>query len=167
VSARLDHYLRNNIRTYRHVFIDDTGSTSGGVLFQLTGAAGKKVSLRHIQMSNPNVGFNPFLVERLSTLCSTGTPVALSPVPISNPNGSSAGAALSQYSALAPTKGTLIGAIHNIDLSTSIVMNEHYGDEDGGNSVTMEDSTHAVAISITTTGIIVNGYIEWTEEPGA
>ena len=167
-NARLSQYLRNStqIRTFRAAFSDATGSTSAGILFELSGAADKKITLRHIQISKPNTAFTPIQIERLSTLSiSTGSPTALSPVRVSNPGGSTSLSTLRTFADVPATKGTLLNQIQEIDLSTGEVLNEHYGDEDGGQSVVLNDSTHAIAITMNTTGIIVNGYIEWTEEP--
>ncbi len=167
-NARLAHYMRNStqIRTYRAAFSDATGSTTIGILFELSGVADKKVTLRHIQISKPNTAFTPIKIERLSTLSiSTGTPTNLAPVRLSNPGGSTSLSTLRHFADIPVTKGTLLNQIQEIDLTTGEVLNEHYGEEIGGPGVVLVDSSHAIGIDIGTTTIVFNGYIEWTEEP--
>lgn len=162
-SARLAHYLRssNHIRTYRVVFSDLT-STAAGALFELSGAANRNVKLRHIQISKPNVVLEPYTLERYSTLTSGGTQTSTSTIRISHPNGSTSLSEARLFTVV-PTLGTLVGLLQEIDFAVTDVLNEHYGDEDGSNAPTLEDSTHAFVLR-GSAGVVLNGYVEWTEE---
>ena len=162
MSARLDYYLRNNIRTFRVALSDLSGDC--GVVAEVTGATGKFINLRHVQLSKLNKDAFPVLLERFSTRSTTGTYTEVSPVRISHPNGSTFAGRVRTFT-VAPTAGTLIDQFQEIDISTSEVMNEHYGDADGSQMVRLQDSTHTFAIVCNTSGVLWNGYLAFTEEP--
>jgi len=129
---------------------------------ELVGVDNKDVKLRHVQITKPSVSLAPLKLEKLSPVSTTGTSTSILPAPF---RGTTALATFKLYTVF-PTKGTVIGrALQEADLSTGEWMNEHYGDEDGSNPVPpLQSSTESYAWSVTVASL-VNGYVEWTEEP--
>jgi len=152
--------LRKNKRTYRVAF-SDLAAVSG-VAIELIGVVNKHVTLRHIQISKPSAALTPLTVEKLSAVSTGGTSTTPTPVP-TRASFSAAGGVVKLYT-VAPTKGTLIDQIQEVDVGVSDVMNEHYGDPGGGGAFALEAAVEVIAIVVTAT-VTLNGYIEWQEEP--
>ncbi len=171
-DARLEHFLRNTVRTYRVTLADVTstaGASTGTMLFEVLGAANKKVKLRHLQIFKPNVTVAPFRLAQYS-VASTGSSSqsAISPTRISGSGGTTYGGIVRFYTGGQPAGGTLLnqGIIVEQDLSTGDVVNEHFGDERGYSCPTLSGATESFAGLVTSTAsVVLNGYIEFTEEP--
>jgi hypothetical protein len=178
MSARLDFYLRNTVRTYRVTFADLATSTAGSatgsqIYFEVQGAAGKKVKLRHLQIFKPLVSIAPFRLAQYSvaTTGSAGETI-ISPTRMNNSSGSTYGGTVTFYST-GPTSGAVNAAtrldqgyILDQDISTGDVVNEHFGDERGISCPTLLGSSESWAGIVTSAATVtLNGYIEFTEEP--
>lgn len=169
-NARLEHYLRTQVRTYRVALSDlatDTGNTAK-IAVEVFGVANKHVKLRHVQVAKPSLAIAPFQLNKYSvgSTGSTGQSLA-SPLLLSGPAGSSYGGNVRLYTVNpSSTAGTLVDQAQEIDIATTDVMNEHYGDDQGKFAPTLYGSTESYAMVITSTGAnTLNGYIEITEEP--
>jgi len=178
-NARLDSYLRNstNVNTYRFALSNLTTTTaageagSTGLAFEIFGVANKQVKLRHVQFSKPSIAINPLLINKYSiastTGSATGTTLRISPVSFRG-NDSSYGGEVRIYTDLmSPTTGTLLDQLQQIEIAPTDVMNEHYGDDQGKFSPTLEGSSESFGFVVTSTagsGFILNGYVEFTEE---
>lgn len=171
MSARLEYFLRNTVRTFRVTFADLTstaGSTGSRLNFEVTGVANKRVKLRHLQIFKPSTAIAPFQLGQyvVASTGSTGQSI-ISPVRLNDPNGSTFGGTVRFYSS-APAAGTLLnqGFLVDQDLTTGDVVNEHFGDEKGISVPTLEGSSESFAGLVTSTlSVIFNGYLEFTEEP--
>lgn len=160
-SARLS-LTKRNIKTYRIAF-SDLAAVSG-VMVEIIGAANKKISIRHIQISKPSVALAPLTIEKLSAASTVGTSTTPTPVPTATRFAAFSGTV--KLYTVAPTKGALIDQIQEIDVATGDVLNEHYGSDanDNGRIIELEAATEVLALVGTVTTIL-NGYIELTEEP--
>ena len=158
MTARLE-LVRRNLRVYRVAFSDLAGLS--GVIVELGGSANKRITLRHIQIAKPSTGLTPYTLEKLSALSTGGTSSTPTPVP-SRTEYAAADGVVKLFTA-APTKGSLIDQIQEIDIATGDVMNEDYLENDVP-IWTLDAAAQAFAIVITVTSTI-NGYIEWSEEP--
>ena len=173
-NARLEHFLRTQVRTYRVALADintSTGSTGSVIAVEILGVANRLVKLRHIQISKPTISITPYRLNYYS-VASTGSTnqvvgasgSTFSVVQISGPAGSTYDGVVRRYIS-PPVAGTLVGSLQDIDLSTGDVMNEHYGDEKGYHAPTLRGSSESFGIEIgSTTAVVWNGYIEITEE---
>lgn len=173
--ARLEHHLRNTVRTYRVTLADlatsTAGSTSGAqVCFEVVGAPNKKVKLVHFQNFKPSVPLAPFRLLQYSaaTTGSTGQ-TNISPTRISGSGDSTFGGQVKFYT-LSPVSasGTLLnqGSLVDQDLSTGDVVNEHFGDEGGiGRPELISTGESFAGQWVSTSAATLNGYIEFTEEP--
>lgn len=166
-NARLEKYLRD-LPTFRLAFGDiqtSTGSTGGVVSVEVIGADNKHIKLRHMQISKVDGDVTPFrLTRRNASTGSTGQTLR-NPVLMSGPSGSTFGGTIREYT-VAPTPGTLVGNLQEIDLSSGEVMNESFGERAGLNTVILRSSTEAVTFEVNSTSARnINGYIELTEEP--
>jgi len=173
--ARLQNYLRNStsFQTYRFVLSDLTTTTNAGangLYCEVFGIDNAHVKLRHVQFSKPSLDVAPFLINAYSigssTTASTGT-TRISPVNIGNFTGSSyAGEVRFYTSFVSPSTGTLVDQFQEIDILTTDVMNEHYGDDQGKVAPTLRGSSESYGFAITSTGgTVLNGYVEMTVEP--
>lgn len=159
-SARLS-LTQRKIRVYR-VSLSDLAGVSG-VAFELIGVANKIITLRHIQMSKPSVALTPFTLEKLSSASTGGTSTTPTPVPM-RASDAAAGAVIKLYT-VAPVKGALIDQIQEIDVAIDDVLNEHYGDNDARTGAPRLEAASQVLAGVITVTSILNGYIEWQEEP--
>jgi len=173
LSARLQHYLRTQIPIYKFALSDLTTTTNvgnSGLAFEIFGEDNKHVKLRHVQISKPSLDIAPYQLNFYSvgssTSASTGT-TRLSPVNVGNLTGSSYGGEVRTYTSLVSSStGTLVDQGQEIDILTTDVMNEHYGDDQGKFVETLRGSTESWGFAITSTGgTVLNGYVEFTVEP--
>lgn len=159
-SARLA-LVRRKVRTYRVAFSDLAGKT--GVAVELIGAANKLITLRHIQIDKPTVAHEPYQLEKLSTACTVGTSTTPTPVP-TRTSMAAADGVVKLYT-VAPTKGTLIDQIQEIDIGTGDTLNENYGDGDSQSGAYRLEAAAQVLVIVINADSTMNGYIEWEEEP--
>jgi len=173
LSARLQHYLRTQISTYRFALSDLTTTTNAGnvgLAWEIFGEANRQVKLRHVQLSKPSIDIAPYQLNFYSvgssTSASTGT-TRLSPVNIGNMTGSSYGGEVRTYTSLvSASTGTLVDQGQDIDILTTDVMNEHYGDDQGKFAPALRGSSESWGFVISSTGgTVLNGYVEFTAEP--
>lgn len=155
---------------YRVAFGDLTSDTlaTERVGLELFGQANKEVKLRHLQVSKPSLPLAPFRLVKYSigTTGSTGQVLA-SPVPQAGTNTTYGGNVRTYTSNPSSTAGTVVGDLQNIDISTSDVMNEHYGDPGQMQSFALQGSSESFGLILGSTGAVVfNGYLEFTVEPG-
>ncbi len=171
MSARLEQYLREQenanveirrkIRVYRVAF-SDLAAVSG-VAVELVGTSKKLVTLRRIQISKPTVALTPYTLEKLSSASTGGTSTSPTPTPVLGSDGV-ADAVVKLYTS-APTSGTVLDQLQEIDIATGDVMNEAFGDDrDRSGAPKLENATETLVITVTVTST-VNGFIEWQEEP--
>ncbi len=158
--ARLAFHKRN-IKTYRIAF-SDLAAVSG-VMVEIIGAADKKISIRHIQISKPSTALTPLTIEKLSAASTGGTSTSPTPVPLAKRFAAFSGTV--KLYTVAPTKGALIDQIQEIDIGTGDVMNEHYGGEDGGGRTVELEAVDEVLVLVGGVTTTLNGYIEFQEEP--
>ena len=152
---------KRNIRVYRVAFSDLAALT--GVAVEISGAANKKITIRHIQIAKPSAALEPLKIEKLSAASSGGTSSTPTKVPLAT-RFSAAAATVKLYTG-APTKGALIDQIQEIDIGTGEIVNEHFGGEDeGGRAVELEAAAESLVL-VVATSVTLNGYIEWQEEP--
>lgn len=173
--ARLEHHLRNTVRTYRVTLADLTTSTAGSTsgaqtYFEVVGAPNKKVKLRHFQNFKPSGTIAPFRLAQYSVATTGSTGItSISPTRISGSADSSFGGTVRFYSIGPPSgSGTLQnqGYILDQDLSTGDVVNEHFGDEKGIAAPELISTSESFAGQVTSSSaVILNGYLEFTEEP--
>jgi len=173
--ARLEYFLRNTVRTYRVTLADLTTSTAGSTsgaqtYFEIVGAPNKKVKLRHFQNFKPSGAIAPFRLAQnsVATTGSTGQTL-ISPTRISGSGDSTFGGTVRFYSVGPPSgSGTLLnqGFILDQDLSTGDVVNEGFGDPHGIASPELISTSESfVGLVTSSSAVILNGYLEFTEEP--
>lgn len=177
---RLEHYLRTstNVNTFRFSLSDLTTTTaseeagSTGLAFELFGVDGKHVKLRHVQISKPSIDISPLLINKYSiastTGSATGTTVRISPLSFRGSNSSYSGEVRIYTDLMSPTTGTLLDQLQEIDIASGDVMNEHYGDDQTKFAPTLQGSSESFGFVVTSTagsGFVLNGYVEFTEEP--
>lgn len=180
MNARLEHYLRSstNVNTFRFALSDLTTTTaageagSTGLAFEIFGVDNKHVKLRHVQISKPDVAIAPFQINKYSiastTGSATGTTLRISPLSFRGSNSSYGGEVRIYTDLMSPTTGTLIDQLQEIDIGTADVMNEHYGDDQTKFAPTLQGSTESFGFVVTSTAgspFVLNGYVEFTEEP--
>jgi len=169
MSARLDHYLRTQIPKYRVALSDLATDTGAGakIAFELFGIANKEVKLVHLQMSKPSIAITPFQLNKY-TIGSTGSTgqTIVSPVRARGTDSTYGGIVRLYQSSPDASTGTLDDQLQEIDLDTTDIMNEHYGDDRGIGLFVLESSAESFGFAITSTGAnTLNGYIEFTSEP--
>ena len=150
--------VKRNIRTYRVAF-SDLAAVSG-VMVEINGAVNKKITVVHIQIAKPSTALTPFTLEKLSAASTGGTSTTPTKVPLRT--GFAAADAIVKLYTAAPTKGTLIDQIQEIDVGTGDILDEP--PEGIRSIVELEAAAETLALvgTVTTT---LNGYIEWQEEP--
>ena len=157
-SARLA-LTRRNIPVYRVAF-SDLVVAGAGVGVELLGVANKLITLRHIQISKPSSAIEPLKLDKLSSACSGGTSSSITGVP-NRTSFAAAGSSVKLYTG-APTSGTVINQLQEIDIGTSDVMNEGFDPNNGAYAL----EALAQRIVLTFPGAVTcNGYIQWQEEP--
>jgi len=173
MSARLEHWLRTSVPTYRVALADLTSSTvsANRIAVEIFGQANKEVKLRHIQISKPSLAIAPYRLNKYSvgstgsTGGSTGQSLPSS-VPFRGTDSTYAGVIRFYTNNPSSTAGTLVGTLQEIDIATDDVMNEDFGEAKGTFAVTLQGSTESLAMVIGSTGAtVLNGYIEFTVEP--
>jgi len=153
--------VRRKVRTYRVAFSDLNAVT--GVAIELIGAANKLITLRHIQISKPTVAHAPYKLEKLSTACTIGT--STTPTPLPTRTSMAAADAVVKLYTVAPTKGTLVDQAQEIDIAATDVVNENYGDGDSQSGAFRLEAAAQVLVVVIDADSVMNGYIEWEEEP--
>lgn len=169
MSARLEKWLRD-LRTYR-VALEDLAfeaDSTGRLAVEIFGSAGKLTKLRHVQMSKPSLGIAPFQlnVYSVGTTGGSSSPTVASDMQLNQDNATYSGIVRLYTNGPTTTEGTLFKTFQEIDISTGEVMNESFGDRGVINSVTLTGSSQSIGLVVTSTGAnVLNGYIEFTEEP--
>lgn len=173
--ARLEHFLRNTVRTYRVTLADLTcstaGSTSGAqTYFEIVGAPNKKVKLRQFQDFKPSGNMAPFRLAQYSVATTGSTGItSISPTRISGSGDSTFGGTVRFYSVGPPSgSGTLLnqGYILDQDHAAGDVVNEGFGDAGGRSCPELISTGESWAGLVTSTSaVVLNGYLEFTEEP--
>lgn len=171
MTARLEYFLRNNVKTYRVTFADLQSSTnpSNGVLWELFGVANAEVKLRHYQVSKPSIAISPHKLQQ-NTIGSTGSTGQAVRSPVRIKADSTYAGVFRTYSVHPGSTSAVTpkdsGELQNIDIATTDVMNEHYGDDQGKFAPTLQGSSESFIGVITSTGqVTFNGYLEFTVEP--
>ena len=164
MSARLEKWLRDNIFTYRAVLDSITTSTALGAFLSIAGEANKLTKLRHVQISKPDTALT-FQVARVDVTPTTGTYTELSPARISHSTGSTYGGVVRAYTVI-PTLGGTTELFQTIDLSTSEVLNEHYGDRADIRTPELNGDSGAIILNSSVAAAVqLSGYVEFTREP--
>jgi len=157
-SARLA-LTRRNIPVYRVAF-SDLSVGGAGVGVELLGVANKLITLRHIQVSKPSSAIEPLKLEKLSSACTGGTSSSVAGVP-NRTSFAAADSTVKLYTG-APTSGTIINQLQEIDIGTGDVLNEGFDPNNGAYAL----EALAERLVLTFPGSVTcNGYIEWQEEP--
>jgi len=166
-TARMDKYLLDR-RTYRVALSDLAfGTSAGGVAVELIGIDNGLVKLSHMQISKPSVAVTPLTLEKFNTATSSGT--FTSPAPLRMKGSDSTASAVLRLYTVAPSTGSGEGSLDNqfqeIDVATTDVSNESYIDNSNGvQAPILTGSTESLIIRLAR-DVILNGYLEWTEEP--
>ena len=108
------------------------------------------------------MALEPYILNKSSTPSSGGA--SNSPLPIPLRTSFIAASAVIKLFTVAPVTGIVVDQLHEIDIASTDVMNEGYIDNDGRGIVKLEGVNETLTI-VVATDVILNGYIEWQEEP--
>ncbi|KKL84655.1 hypothetical protein LCGC14_1962560 [marine sediment metagenome] len=146
--------------TYRTTFADLAGVI--GVAVQIQGAANRVIRVSRVQFAKPSVAQAPLIFTKNSAAATGGTSTTPAKVPLDSADD--AASAVVRLYTVAPTPGAAVGNIYDADHGTSDVLFETFGDVQNVREAVLRGAAECMTIVLQADAII-NGYIEWTEEP--
>lgn len=157
------------VSTYRATFEDLVAPANLAVA--IIGATGVLVRIKTIHVDVPSADQTPLIIRKYSSAPTGGTQTNPALVPLDS-DSEDARATVSLYT-VAPTEGTIVGEVFEDDIFTVDVdafrgdrVHEVFGRGDSAQALTLRSAAENVGIFLGAISSPLNGYIEWTEEPG-
>lgn len=154
------------VATYRTTFEDLVAPT--GIAVAIIGATGVIVRIKTIHIDVMSADQTPLLLRKYSTAPTGGTDTQPGLVPLDS-DSEDARATVNLYT-VAPTEGTIVGEVFEDDIlianPDTARVHEVFGKGDSAQALTLRSAAEAVGIFLAAVSSPLNGYIEWTEEPG-
>lgn len=145
-------------RTYRAAFSFTAGGA--GVAAEVLGYAGGVVRVTKLFFTKPSAQIT-LILQKESTASSGGTSANMTKVPMDSVMAA-ASAGVKQYT-VAPTPGTVVGAIWQGVVATGDVFLEEFGERDGS-QVILRGTSEGFVLNVSA-GAALTGYLEWLEGP--
>ena len=161
LDSALVTILSTGKRSYRVVFADLAGVIGAAVA--IAGSATATVRITKVLFTQPSVAQTPMRMRKYSTAETGGASTTPTPVPLDSADA--AASSVVRLYTVAPTLGTLVGALFDGNIQTGDNLFETFGGSDSQNTegVVLRGTAEVLAIELTSNASI-NGYIEWTEE---